>query len=134
MNNIIKKAKEIAFKAHNGQRRKTENTPYISHPLAVAKILEKNGFSDEVVAAGLVHDVIEDSNQPLDEVLRERLDLFAHVQPIRHLDGSPSPLKTPNGTNINDACGSQYPEILAETVLASRSDIGFAFDDPCFGY
>jgi len=34
----------------------------------------------------------------------------------------------PDGVNINDACGSQYPELLAETVLASRSDIGFAFD------
>lgn len=37
---------------------------------------------------------------PLDRILRERLDLFAHVQPIRHLDGSPSPLKTPNGTDL----------------------------------
>lgn len=38
--------------------------------------------------------------QSLDSVLRERLDLFAHVQPIRHLDGAPSPLKSPNGTNL----------------------------------
>jgi isocitrate dehydrogenase len=38
--------------------------------------------------------------RPLDAVLRERLDLFAHVQPIRHLEGAPSPLKTPNGINV----------------------------------
>lgn len=37
---------------------------------------------------------------PLDRILRERLDLFAHVQPIRHLDGAPSPLKAPNGTDL----------------------------------
>ncbi|RLC02190.1 MAG: phosphoglucosamine mutase [Deltaproteobacteria bacterium] len=39
------------------------------------------------------------------------------------------PLSTsPDGININDACGSQYPETLAKKVLASGSDIGFAFD------
>ena len=40
------------------------------------------------------------SPRPLDEELRERLDLFAHVQPIRYLDGVPSPLRAPEGTNI----------------------------------
>ena len=39
------------------------------------------------------------------------------------------PLSTsPDGLNINDACGSQYPETLAEKVLTSGSDVGFAFD------
>ncbi len=35
---------------------------------------------------------------------------------------------TPDGVNINDACGSQHPETLAKKVLASRCDMGFAFD------
>lgn len=35
---------------------------------------------------------------------------------------------SPDGININDACGSQYPETLAEKVLESGSDVGFAFD------
>lgn len=34
----------------------------------------------------------------------------------------------PNGTNINDGCGSTYPERLAETVLAAGLDLGLAFD------
>ena len=39
------------------------------------------------------------------------------------------PLSTsPDGININDACGSQHPETLAKKVLASGSDVGFAFD------
>jgi len=39
------------------------------------------------------------------------------------------PLSTsPDGTNINADCGSQYPETLAKRVLESRSDVGFAFD------
>ena len=35
---------------------------------------------------------------------------------------------SPDGININDACGSQYPETLAQKVLESGSDVGFAFD------
>ncbi len=34
----------------------------------------------------------------------------------------------PDGININDKCGSQYPEILAERVKKENADIGFAFD------
>jgi phosphoglucosamine mutase len=34
----------------------------------------------------------------------------------------------PNGTNINDACGSTHPERLAETVAAAGLELGFAFD------
>ena len=34
----------------------------------------------------------------------------------------------PNGYNINDKCGSQYPEILAEEVLKQKAAVGFAFD------
>jgi phosphoglucosamine mutase len=35
---------------------------------------------------------------------------------------------TPNGTNINDRCGSTHPELLQETVVASGADIGLALD------
>ena len=34
----------------------------------------------------------------------------------------------PDGKNINDQCGSQHPEILAETVVASHAQVGLAFD------
>jgi len=34
----------------------------------------------------------------------------------------------PNGVNINDACGSTYPQLLQETVVASGADIGLALD------
>ena len=40
------------------------------------------------------------SPEPLDNVLRSRLDLFAHVQPIRYLDGSPSPLRQPEALDL----------------------------------
>jgi phosphoglucosamine mutase len=34
----------------------------------------------------------------------------------------------PNGENINDQCGSQHPETLAEEVIKGKADVGFAFD------
>jgi len=60
--NIIEKAARIAIIKHKDQRRKDEDFPYIIHPFMVANKLAQNGFSDEVIAAGLVHDVLEDSD------------------------------------------------------------------------
>lgn len=59
--NIIDTATRIAIKAHWDQKRKSDGFPYIAHPFAVALMLQKHGFRDEVVAAGVLHDVIEDT-------------------------------------------------------------------------
>lgn len=47
---------------HKGQQRKYTGDPYHVHPFEVAKILKDIGASDEVIAAGYLHDVIEDCN------------------------------------------------------------------------
>ncbi len=59
---VIEKAAQIAVVAHKNQVRKSDDTPYIVHPFMVAEKLIRYGFSDYTVAAGLVHDVIEDSD------------------------------------------------------------------------
>lgn len=59
--NIVEKARKIATQAHEGQKRKSEDVPFISHPLAVATILEELGFGEKVIAAALLHDVLEDT-------------------------------------------------------------------------
>jgi phosphoglucosamine mutase len=54
-----------------------------------------------------------------------------HVAPdaLWELGAEVVPLGTrPNGTNINDQCGSTHPHILCETVAASGADIGLALD------
>ncbi|RLG70007.1 MAG: hypothetical protein DRO04_02520, partial [Candidatus Iainarchaeum archaeon] len=58
---LIKKAFYFAYEAHKSQRR-ASGEPYFIHPLAVAKKLAEYGFDEEVVAAGLLHDVIEDAD------------------------------------------------------------------------
>lgn len=67
--NIKEKAKKFAEMAHKGQMRKTEPTkPMIIHPIVVAKILEDYGYDDNVVSAGYLHDVIEDTKYTLDDI------------------------------------------------------------------
>lgn len=65
------KAKRFAEKAHAGQYRKTGNIPYITHPIRVAALLESSGASDELVCAGYLHDVVEDTTIGIDEIEKE---------------------------------------------------------------
>ena len=58
---ITDTAIRIAVKAHGEQKRKSDGSPYIVHPIAVALMLQKHRFRDEVVAAGILHDTIEDT-------------------------------------------------------------------------
>lgn len=58
---LVRDALATAREAHAGQVRRTGSgeMPFIEHPLAVAEHLASEGFGDEVVAAGLLHDVVE---------------------------------------------------------------------------
>ncbi|HKL09855.1 MAG TPA: HD domain-containing protein [Clostridia bacterium] len=58
---IIEKALKLAVAAHEGQKRKGSETPYIVHPVEVGLILIGNGASEEMVAAGILHDTLEDT-------------------------------------------------------------------------
>jgi len=59
---IKEKAKQFAIHAHMGQLRKNEpDKPMIIHPISVGRLLEQYGYDDNVIAAGYLHDVIEDT-------------------------------------------------------------------------
>jgi len=68
--NQIELAKEIAYAKHAGQFRRDGVTPYIEHPKAVAKILEESMFNDSIIAAGWLHDVLEDTNTSVEELIQ----------------------------------------------------------------
>ncbi len=68
MNRLLEMAIETAAKAHEGQVRKGSGIPYIAHPYAVGMILREAGCSDEVVAAGILHDTTEDTPLTLLEI------------------------------------------------------------------
>jgi len=57
---IVEEAIIFATKAHCGQKRKMSDTPYILHPVEVAAIIATITDDREIMAAGLLHDTIED--------------------------------------------------------------------------
>ena len=72
MGTLLKRALDQAAVWHHGQVRKYPGTtvPYMSHPAGVAAILSRHGFDEEVVAAGALHDAIEDTIATVVEVER----------------------------------------------------------------
>ncbi|OLS40615.1 HD domain-containing protein [Bacillus sp. MRMR6] len=68
---LIEKALQIASKGHLGQVRKNTDIPYFTHPVAVGMILMKAGCRDELVAAGILHDTVEDTKLTLEDIKRE---------------------------------------------------------------
>jgi guanosine-3',5'-bis(diphosphate) 3'-pyrophosphohydrolase len=66
---LVREAFETARIAHAGQFRDgAEQIPYIDHPRIVAERLARQGFPDEVLAAALLHDVVEDSETEVEEL------------------------------------------------------------------
>lgn len=58
---LIERAMRLSARAHLTQTRKESNLPYLMHPSMVALMLARHGFASEVLAAALVHDVLEDT-------------------------------------------------------------------------
>lgn len=84
--NLIHKAYLTALKAHQGQKRKS-GEDYIHHPLAVALILAELKSSQNVICAGLLHDVIEDTPITYEDVEAEfGVQIARVVQGVTKLD------------------------------------------------
>ena len=74
----IGRAFDVAAKMHEGQMRKS-GEPYLIHPLAVTKILAELGMDEDTLIAGLLHDVVEDTeytNEQLTEAFGEEVALL----------------------------------------------------------
>ena len=54
---------------HADQRRALDRAPFILHPLEVASLLNGRGFDDEVIAAGVLHDVVENTTATVEDVV-----------------------------------------------------------------
>ena len=69
---LVRAALEKARTAHEGQvRNGSGGMPYVEHPMRVASLLDEHGYRQEVLAAALLHDVVEDSETTLDELRAE---------------------------------------------------------------
>ena len=73
---VIERAYVVAEQAHDGQLRKS-GEPYITHPIAVAKILADLGIGPTTIAAALLHDTVEDTEYSLATLQKEFGDEIA---------------------------------------------------------
>ena len=65
---LVSRAIMFATSAHDGMRRKKTDTPYILHPLEAAVIVGTMTSDQEVIAAAVLHDVVEDTSITMQEV------------------------------------------------------------------
>lgn len=75
---LIQKAYIFAATAHAGQVR-LSGEPYLSHPLAVASFLADMGFDEATIAAGLLHDTVEDTSVTIDDIVENFGDDVADI-------------------------------------------------------
>jgi len=69
---LVGAALEKARTAHEGQvRNGSGGMPYVEHPMRVASLLDEHDYRQEVLAAALLHDVVEDSETTLEELRTE---------------------------------------------------------------
>ncbi len=70
---VVNRALEIAAVAHEGHYRKNpgEKIPYVSHAVMVGYLLQKAGYDEDVVTAGILHDVLEDTHYPRERLIQE---------------------------------------------------------------
>ena len=75
---LIRKAWEFSVRHHLGQRR-ASGEPYIIHPLEVAEVLAEMKMDATSIAAGLLHDSVEDTPATSDEIAAGFGDQVAHI-------------------------------------------------------
>ncbi len=72
MSNLVTKAKEFAYRAHEGHfRNDKEHSPYIVHPKEVSELVEKSGGTEVEIAAAWLHDTVEDTPTTIEDIERE---------------------------------------------------------------
>ncbi len=68
MMNLVEEAIVYATIMHQGKVRKLKNSPYILHPMEVAQILAAMTNDQEIIVAGILHDIVEDTDGTLEEI------------------------------------------------------------------
>jgi len=75
---IVKKAYDYSLKHHDGQTR-ASGEPYLVHPLEVALVLAEMKMDPVAVAAGLLHDSVEDTSVTIADIRKEFGEQVAHI-------------------------------------------------------
>ena len=137
MMNTVERAKVFATAAHAavGQTRKYTGEPYVVHPIEVASLVESVGGTEAMVAAALLHDVLEDTGVTVD-VLEEQFgsevaDLVLWLTDVSNPnDGNRSTRKALDRQHSAAAPAAAQTIKVADLISNTRSivahDPGFA--------
>ena len=79
MMNILEEAIIYATILHQGKVRQFRNNPFILHPLEVAQILSTLTEDEEVITAGILHDIVEGTDGTLEEIRKRFGDKVAEL-------------------------------------------------------
>ena len=125
---------KFATKAHGEQKRKYTGEPYITHPIAVAEIVKSIQHTEEMMAAALLHDVVEDTAVTIDEIADkfgyEVAELVSWLTNIaKASDGNRRTRKSLNVQHLSRAPGTaqtiKLADIIHNTLSIERYDPDF---------
>ena len=117
----IKAAYEMAEEAHKGVKR-SSGEPYITHPVAVACILLEFCMDTDTIVAALLHDVVEDTDVPLEAIRKRFGDDVANL-----VDGVTKIGLVPLNTKEE-----QQAENIRKILMAMSKDIRVIIINLCF--
>ena len=60
---LSQRAVDLAVRLHAGQRREADGAPFVMHPMEVASLLDRAHYPDHVIAAAVLHDVLENTGE-----------------------------------------------------------------------
>jgi GTP pyrophosphokinase len=118
---LVQRAYRVAEEAHRGQKRHS-GEPYINHCVAVASILADLRMPPEVIAAGLLHDTVEDTSLTLEDIQRDFGEAVAKlVNGVTKLTNLPR-VSRGDQHAANGGDGAHPPE-EAEHVKSRKQDL-----------
>jgi hypothetical protein len=117
---LVHNAFMLAFKAHDGQKRRS-GEPFIIHPVEVARILGELELDWESIAAGLLHDTVEDTDVVTFERIEE--EFGATVRHIVEGETKVSKLGKLKYKNQNDSVQDVKAEDLRQMFLAMTEEV-----------
>ncbi len=126
----LERAYDFAGGAHASQRRRGDGSPYITHPVTVARLLDEAGEPEEVLVAALLHDVVEDTGTSRGEIAERfgedvcrLVDALSEDPRVCEYEMRKSALR-----DQVEAAGPRAAAIYAADKLANLRDMRSAFE------
>ena len=128
---LVAEAEAFAAEGHAGQIRNYSGLPYIEHPQAVAGLLREAGYDDEVQAAALLHDLLEDTGTTPEEIRDRFGERVAELVAVLSDDPSIEPYERRKDALREKvlAAGPDAIAVYAADKLSNVTDLRALYDE-----